>query len=100
MVAKKTLSPAFFDLRTIEVRNLSPAVNGWLNEKSFPFVLKSEGKNRMTALVDLWQSPETGQTGVLVQMQVFDIGSQNLLWELGRTYIVSESAKTETKEKM
>lgn len=99
MVAKKTLSQAFFDLRTLEIKNLSKDVEGWLTPASFPFVMKNEGKNRLSVQVDLWKSPETGQDGVLVQMQIYDIASQNLIWELGRTYILQEYERSELTEK-
>ncbi|MBX9769515.1 MAG: hypothetical protein K2X47_19720 [Bdellovibrionales bacterium] len=95
MVAKKTLSDAFFDLKTLEIKNLSKDVEGWLTPASFPFVMKGDGKNRLSVQVDLWKSPETGQNGVLVQMQIYDIASQNLVWELGRTYIIQEYERSE-----
>jgi hypothetical protein len=98
MVAKNSLPDSFFNLQSLEIKNLSPEVAGWLTEKSFPFVMKVDGKNKMAILVDLWKSPETGQNGVLVQMQIYDIASQNMIWELGRTYIVEEYEKTPAKK--
>jgi hypothetical protein len=94
MVAKKSLPESFFNLKSLEIKNLSQDVEGWLTPASFPFVLKDHGKNKLAILVDLWKSPETGQNGVLVQMQIYDIASQNMIWELGRTYIIAEYART------
>lgn len=85
--SKKLPSP-WFDVKDLEVIGGTPESKDWLKHIQIPIKTHKEGHFKMEVLVVAWE--EDGKRGTLVQYNVVDLKSGNNVWELGRTFILSQ----------
>lgn len=90
----KKLPPAWFDVREIEVIGGTPETKEWLAKIHVPLKPKKDGRYKLEVLVVVWE--EEGKHGTLVQYDLVDINTQNNIWELGRTFILSRPKSKDT----
>jgi hypothetical protein len=82
------LPKPWFEVREIELIGGSPHARQWLKRIDVPLKDKrGDGKYRLEVLIVPWTVEK--QHGVLVQYNLVDLKSKNMIWELGRTLILS-----------
>ena len=82
------LPKQWFDVSEVEIFGGTPETKGWLRKISPPIAVKTaSGQHKLEVLVVAWE--EEGIRGVLVQYNLVDLKSKNMIWELGRTIILS-----------
>lgn len=83
------LPKPWFDVREIELVGGNPEGKRWLRQIHVPISIKKpEGDHKLEILVVPWR--EDGQRGVMIQYNLVNIKSQNMIFELGRTLILSQ----------
>ncbi len=83
---------AWFDVSEIELFGGTPETKGWLKRIEVPVrPNKEKGRHKLEVLVVVWE--EEGKHGALIQYNLVDLKSQNMIFELGRTLILSENEK-------
>lgn len=108
LVRSKSLPKEWLEVSDIKYFPLTETTKDLLSKIRPPIGTHDTGKYRMEVTVDDWLDTEEGRSdyGLMIQYQIFDIASQNLIWELGRTLIMADSQvkeraikeKTESKE--
>ncbi len=91
----KSVPPAFYDLSEIKVVGGNPQVLGWLPTLHAPIDKKSQGGHRMEILLVSWT--DTDSDAVIVQYDIYDNKTGNLVWELGRTLILRNADSIEER---
>lgn len=87
--ASPKLPKPWFDVKEVEVFGGDPASRGWLKEIHIPVGQKNpEGQHKLEVLVVPWE--EGGKAGVMIQYNLVDLKTKNMIYELGRTLILSE----------
>lgn len=87
--ASPKLPKPWFQVSEVEVFGGTPASKAWLREIQIPIHQKNpKGQFKLEALVVPWE--ENGNTGVMVQYNLVDLKSKNMIFELGRTMVLSE----------
>lgn len=92
-VAKLEASPKlprpWFDVREVEVYGGTPETKNWLRRFDPPLKAnKIDGNHRLEVMIAYWE--ESGQKGVLVQYNLVDLKSKNMIWELSRMIMLEE----------
>lgn len=83
------LPAPWFKLRNLEVYGGTEEAKAWLKRIQPPLKTRPDGTHKMEVLLLSWE--EDGKTGAVVQYNMVDIKTQNMVWELGRTFILSEA---------
>lgn len=93
LVRSKTLPKEWLDVSEIKFFPLTETTKELLTKIRPPLGTHDTGKYRMEVTVDDWLDTENGKSdyGLMIQYQIFDVASQNLIWELGRTLILANS---------
>lgn len=87
--ASPKLPKPWFDVREVELIGGTPESRGWLKEIHIPVVVKKpDGQHKLEVLIVPWE--EDGKTGVMIQYNLVDLKSKNMIYELGRTLVLSE----------
>jgi hypothetical protein len=87
--ASGKLPPPWFEVGEIELFGGTPETKSLLKRIRIPVAAKKkDGSHKLEVLVVAWE--EDGKRGALVQYNLVDKKSQNMIWELGRTLILSE----------
>ena len=82
--SSKKLPPPWFDVREIELYGGTPETKNWLKRIEIPVTAKKpNGNHKLEVLVVAWE--EDGKRGALIQYNLVDLKSGNMIWELGRT---------------
>lgn len=84
------LPPAWKDVKEIKVIGGTPETKAWLKRIEVPLKANAQGTHTMDVLVVIWE--ENGKRGALVQYNIEDGKTRNMLMELGRTLILSTPA--------
>src|SRR5690606_4847569 len=63
-----------------------PLAKKWLAEIESPIQVTKEGTHKLEVLLLSWEEGE--KLGAVIQYDLVDMKTQNLLWELGRTFIL------------
>ncbi len=79
-------------IATLEVRMNSKLAKAILGKTSFPIKRIKDGKYLLE--LDLLDLEDDENPGVIVQASLIDIKSKNKVYEIGRTYLMSELNKT------
>ena len=88
LISSKKLPPPWFDVREVELIGGTPETRGWLPRINSPVIAtKPDGKHRLEILIVVWE--EQGTHGALIQYNLVNLQSKNMVWELGRTLILS-----------
>ncbi len=86
--SSKSLPQQWFDVSEVEVYGGTPETKSWLRRIQLPIIAKNpNGQHKLEVLVVAWE--EDGQKGVLVQYNLVDLKSKNMIWELGRTLLLT-----------
>lgn len=101
LVRSKSLPKEWLEVSEIKYFPLTETSKELLTKIRPPMGTRPEGKYRMEVSIDDWLDNENGKSdyGLMIQYQIFDIASQNLIWELGRTLTMTNS-KIEKKEQI
>jgi hypothetical protein len=84
--ASPKLPKPWFDVREVEVYGGTPESKSWLREIHIPLGPKNlKGQHKLEVLVVPWE--EEGKTGVMLQYNLVDLKSKNMIFELGRTMV-------------
>ena len=86
--ASKKLPAPWFDIKELEIIGGTPESKDWLKLIQIPLKTREDGHFKMEVLVVAWE--EAGKRGTLVQYNVTDLKTKNNIWELGRTFILSQ----------
>ena len=81
------LPPAWSDLKSIELIGGTPETRGWLKLARSPLRVNPAGHHHMDVLIVGWE--ENGKRGALVQYNIEDGRTKNMIKEIGRTLILS-----------
>jgi hypothetical protein len=83
--------PAGIDsLSQLELHGGTDTTREWLKTLQFPFQVKKDGTHTLEILLVDWT--EGTKEGVLVQYNLVDHKTGNMIWELGRTFILKDHA--------
>ena len=101
LVRSKSLPKEWIEVSEIKYFPLTETTKELLSKIRPPLGTHDMGKYRMEVTVDDWLDTENGKSdyGLMIQYQLFDIASQNLIWELGRTIIMGNSLVKNTSSK-
>lgn len=75
-------------LAKVEVFGGTDSTKIWIQKMRFPFKTSDEGTHELEVLLVDWT--ENAKEGVMVQYNLNDKASGNMVWELGRTFILSD----------
>lgn len=89
--SKKLPSP-WYSIKQIEIYPGDSKAKAWMKNVKVPLESTSNGKFKMEILVLTWE--EDGKAGAVVQYDLVDLKTQNLVWELGRTFILEDHKRT------
>lgn len=88
--ASPKLPKPWFDVSEVEVFGGTPESKGWLRQIQIPVVQKNpNGQHKLEVLIVPWQ--EGGESGVMIQYNLVNLKTKNMIYELGRTLILSEA---------
>ena len=82
------LPKEWFDVGEMEVFGGTPETREWLDRIQIPLKPKKVGAYKLEILVVAWE--EEGKRGTLVQYDLVNLKTQNNIFELGRTFILSK----------
>jgi len=86
--AQPQIPPAWFDVREVVIQGgTEDSIKLLARARSPLHVKKVDGNHRLEVLAILWE--EEGVRGVLVQYNLIDLKSQNMIWELARNLILT-----------
>lgn len=91
----KILPKGFQQIRDIRVTPGSEQAQKWLPDLKIPVIADPHGDHRLEILLLTWAEDQT--EAAIVQYDLVDLKSQNMVWELGRTYILKGNHSTEEK---
>lgn len=80
------LPKLFSDIGEIELISEDARTGEWVDKVKIPFKKKEGGSHRLTISVLQWI--ENHQYGVVMEFSIFEIKTDNKVYELGRTYQV------------
>lgn len=78
------LPTAWPKIKTIEVFAGTERAKEWLENLNVPITPNPEGTHHLEVLLLSWS--EAGKFGAIVQYNLVDLASENMVWELGRTF--------------
>lgn len=85
------LPKEFDSLAKMEVYGGTDQAKIWVNSLRLPFKLKEGGTHNLEVLVVDWE--EGPKDGVMVQYNLVEKKSGNMVWELGRTFILRDDSE-------
>lgn len=96
LVRTKSLPKQWIEVAEITYYPQTESTKELLSKIRPPLGTHKDGKYKLEVTVDDWK--DGSDYGVMIQYQMFDIASQNMIWELGRTLII-ENSKVQKKSK-
>jgi hypothetical protein len=85
------LHKGLLNLKTYEYFAATEIEKDWVKDLRVPFELKSDGSYQLEVL--FISQEDEGRRAVVVQMDLVDINTNNLIWELGRTYSLDSTLR-------
>jgi hypothetical protein len=82
----KKLPPGFDDIKEIVLIPATDNAKTWIKEIKVPLQVKTEGKHKMEVLMLSFE--EEHVLGAIVQYNLVELKSENMIWELGRTFVL------------
>lgn len=94
MQEKHQLPEQWNSVREVELVPGDDLSKEWLKHLQVPIVLKKDGGFRLQVMLVPWE--EDGKHGALMQYDMEDLSSpnHNTVWELSRTFILSDNNET------
>lgn len=96
LVRNRSLPKEWVKVSEIKYFPLTDSVKELLTKITPPLSTHEDGDYRMEVTIDDWKDDE--DYGLMIQYQMFDIPSENLVWELGRTIIIQDSKVKKAKK--
>lgn len=93
LVRTKSLPKQWLEVSEITYFPMTDSVKQLLTKIRPPLGTHQDGKYKMEVSIDDWK--DGSDYGLMIQYQMFDIESQNMIWELGRTLTLKDSKVTE-----
>jgi hypothetical protein len=93
LVHNQALPKQWIEVSEIKYFPLTDSVKELLSKIKPPLATHENGTYRMEVTIDDWK--DNSDYGLMIQYQMFDIKSNNLVWELGRTFIIANSKVVE-----
>ena len=90
--SSQKLPKAWYSVKEIEVYPGDAQAKVWMKSIHPPIKKNPNGQFKMEILVLTWE--EAGKVGSVIQYDLVDLKTQNLVWELGRTLILKSSASS------
>lgn len=91
------LPPQWQDVGEVELFGGTPQTKNWLKRIHVPIrPKKADGQHKLEVLVVAWE--EEGVQGALVQYNLVDRKTQNMIFELGRTLILHDPNSSPLEE--
>lgn len=78
------LHTGFNSLKSFEFFTPSELATEWAKNLEVPFTTRDDGKYHLEILV--LSHEDEGERAVVIQMDLVDLETNNLVWEVGRTY--------------
>lgn len=94
--AANLLPEAWSDIREIELNPTTDNAKLWMKNVQVPILLKSNGQHRLEILGVSWE--EGHSSGLILQYNLVDLKTNNMIWELGRTFTL-EGETEENKDR-
>ncbi|MGE0763407.1 MAG: hypothetical protein AB7N80_09015 [Bdellovibrionales bacterium] len=85
--ASGKLPKAWNEIKEIQLIPATDNAKLWLKNVRVPIRLKSDGGYKMEILVVSWE--EEKASGAIMQYNLVDLKTNNMIWELGRTFVLS-----------
>lgn len=80
------LPQAWYDIREVRLIPATEQAKEWAKLINVPIKLNPKGQHELDALLLTWEEDDT--LGAVVQYSLIESQSKNMIWELGRTYIL------------
>lgn len=80
----RKLPDAWNKIREIELIPATDTAREWARSLEVPIEVHSDGSHRLEVLLLSWSQDESD--GAIVQYNLVDLKTNNMVWELGRTY--------------
>jgi len=92
--ASPKLPKPWFDVREVELIPGTPESKSWLRSVKIPLGQKNpNGQHKLEVLIVPWE--EEGKAGVMIQYNLVNLKTNNMIFELGRTLILAEPRSKE-----
>ena len=85
--ASKKLPPAWFKIKNLELYGGTDEAKAWLKRLHPNIKTQKDGTHTLEVLLLVWE--EDGKKGAVIQYNLTDLKSKNMVWELGRTFILT-----------
>ena len=82
----KKLPPFWNDIQKVEMYGGDTQAKDWARKIEVPIKTNPQGTHKLEVLLLTWE--ENGKRGAVIQYDAVDLKSQNMVWELGRTFIL------------
>lgn len=89
LVRNRSLPKEWIKVSEVKYFPLTDSVKELLTKIQPPLSQHENGSYRMEVTIDDWK--DDSDYGLMIQYQIFDMPSDNLVWELGRTLIIADS---------
>ncbi len=97
LIRSKSLPKEWLKVSDVKFFPLTETTKELLTQIKPPLGKQEIGDYRLEVTMDDWK--DGTDYGLMIQYQLFDIPSENLIWELGRTLIIADSIITEKTAK-
>lgn len=91
------LHPGWSQIREVVLIGGTPTTKKWLKEIGSPVRINPKGDHRLEVLVLNWT--DEGREGAVVQYNLVNLKTGNMIWELGRTFTLKEAPTLQAKDK-
>ncbi len=81
------LPQAWTDIKEVQLIPATANAKTWLKDVSVPIKLKTDGRHKLEILIISWEDQKS--KGVILQYNLVDTESNNMIWELGRTFTLA-----------
>ncbi|MCB0412334.1 MAG: hypothetical protein KDD22_07400 [Bdellovibrionales bacterium] len=92
--AHHKLPNGFFHLREVKLKGATPLTHKWLKKTGSPLRLDPQGQFSLEVLMLHWM--ENNTLGVVIQYNLTDLKTGDMVWELGRTFTLPTPTKKPT----
>lgn len=86
----KAMPEAWSKVRDLEIHGGTDIAKLWLKEMTIPLEVRPKGQYTLEILLVDWV--ESGKTGAMIQYNLVDQKTGNMVWELGRTLILKDDS--------
>ena len=89
LAEKNKLPSGWKQIKEVALIGGTARAKSWLKQIGSPITLNSAGDHRLEILLLNWE--DEGKEGAIVQYNLIDLKSGNMIWELGRTFTLKQA---------